>query len=51
MTQRMAPYPGLRPFGENDRAIFFGREAQTVSVLALLVALATAKTVRISATV
>ncbi|HSV62219.1 MAG TPA: hypothetical protein VLH83_02640 [Chthoniobacterales bacterium] len=36
MTQRMAPYPGLRPFGENDRAIFFGREAQTVSVLALL---------------
>jgi len=36
MTQRMAPYPGLRPFGEDDRAIFFGREAQTVSVLALL---------------
>src|SRR5260370_1973194 len=30
------PYPGLRPFGEGDHAIFFGRDAQIVSVLALL---------------
>ena len=31
-----APYPGLRPFEESDREIFFGREAQIVSVLGLL---------------
>ena len=30
------PYPGLRPFGDEDRGVFFGREAQTVSVLSLL---------------
>lgn len=36
MTDRVVPYPGLRPFDEKDRAIFFGREAQMVSVLALL---------------
>lgn len=36
MTDRAVPYPGLRPFEEKDRAIFFGREAQMVSVLALL---------------
>jgi len=36
MTDRVVPYPGLRPFEEKDRAIFFGREAQTVSVLSLL---------------
>lgn len=30
------PYPGLRPFEEGDHAIFFGREVQIVSVLALL---------------
>ncbi|HTG44941.1 MAG TPA: hypothetical protein VK633_10455, partial [Verrucomicrobiae bacterium] len=36
MTDRVVPYPGLRPFDEKDRAIFFGREAQMVSVLAML---------------
>ncbi|MEP6820798.1 MAG: hypothetical protein ABI946_00450 [Chthoniobacterales bacterium] len=32
----LLPYPGLRPFEEEDRAVFFGREAQIVSVLSLL---------------
>jgi WD40 repeat protein/energy-coupling factor transporter ATP-binding protein EcfA2 len=36
VNDRVVPYPGLRPFEEKDRAIFFGREAQMVSVLSLL---------------
>ena len=30
------PYPGLRPFDEDQQIIFFGREAQTSQVLKLL---------------
>ena len=33
---RDRPYPGLRPFGYNDRAFFFGREEQSYALYNLL---------------
>ncbi|MFL2865990.1 MAG: hypothetical protein ACJZ8Y_12325 [Pirellulaceae bacterium] len=35
-NSRMNPFPGLRPFGEEEDYLFFGREAQTTDLLELL---------------
>lgn len=35
-TASLAPYPGLRPFEENENDIFFGREAHTDQLLSRL---------------
>ena len=31
-----SPWPGLRPFGEDDRGFFFGREREATELLALV---------------
>ena len=36
LQARMTPFPGLRPFGEEEDYLFFGREAQTNDLLELL---------------
>ena len=33
---RINPFPGLRPFGEEEDYLFFGREEQTNDLLELL---------------
>lgn len=33
-----APYPGPRPFGLDDRHVFFGREAETLELVSLVMA-------------
>ena len=35
-TDSMTPFPGLRPFGEEEDYLFFGREDQTNDLLKLL---------------
>ena len=35
-TQRLNPFPGLRPFSAEEDYLFFGREAQTSELLGLL---------------
>ena len=35
-NSRMNPFPGLRPFGEEEDYLFFGREEQTTDLLELL---------------